>query len=75
MDMPRLPNRIHSKFEIQARFEGKQRYGLSFGVLFMDIDYSKNFNDQYGRDTGDQVLKVVANTMKAASRPFDTHGR
>ncbi|HSB06508.1 MAG TPA: GGDEF domain-containing protein, partial [Thermodesulfobacteriota bacterium] len=45
------------------------------GILFMDIDYFKKFNDTYGHDFGDQVLKNVANTLAKNSRPFDLYGR
>jgi diguanylate cyclase (GGDEF)-like protein/PAS domain S-box-containing protein len=70
-----LPNRHHLEIEIDARFHEMQRMGLSFGLLFMDIDHFKNFNDAYGHQTGDEVLQTVARTLRAATRPFDLVGR
>ncbi|MDY0042552.1 MAG: GGDEF domain-containing protein, partial [Desulforhabdus sp.] len=34
-----------------------------------------NFNDTYGHHVGDAVLKFVASTFVANSRPFDLYGR
>ena len=70
-----LPNRHHLEPEIDARFHEMQRMGLAFGVLFMDVDSFKQFNDTYGHHIGDKVLQTVARTLRAATRPFDLVGR
>jgi len=45
------------------------------GLLFMDIDGFKQVNDTYGHDVGDQVLRMVAATVRHNVREFDTVGR
>lgn len=70
-----LANRNYIENEIQIRFEEKRRYAMPFGILFMDIDHFKKFNDTYGHDVGDDVLKFVAKTFVASARPFDLYGR
>jgi diguanylate cyclase (GGDEF)-like protein len=41
----------------------------------MDVDHFKQFNDTYGHSIGDQVLCMVAQTMRHALRATDTIGR
>ena len=74
-NLTQLANRPYLLREIEARFEEMRRYGIPFGLLFMDIDFFKRFNDTYGHDVGDAVLKLVANTFVANSRAFDVYGR
>jgi len=74
-NLTQLANRICIEREIQNRLEEKNRYNTLFGVLFMDIDHFKRFNDTYGHDVGDEVLKFVADTLIANARPFDLYGR
>ena len=43
----------------------------SLSVLFIDIDYFKNYNDFYGHQMGDQVISEVAKTIKSSIRHMD----
>lgn len=74
-NLTRLANRNYIQREIQNRFEETKRYNLPFGILFMDIDHFKKFNDEYGHDVGDIVLRYVAKTLSSNFRPFDFYGR
>lgn len=73
--LTQLPNRNHIEPELEARFQEMRRMDLQFGLLFLDIDHFKRINDTYGHTVGDQVLQVVARTLKAAVRPYDMVGR
>jgi diguanylate cyclase (GGDEF)-like protein len=44
-------------------------------LVLMDIDHFKRLNDTYGHQTGDDVLKRVAATLKEAARLYDTPAR
>ena len=52
-----------------------QRHGANAGVLMLDIDHFKVFNDQWGHLAGDEMLNVVARTLKETTRTEDTVAR
>src|SRR5205085_7223971 len=52
-----------------------QRNTTQASVLMVDLDHFKHVNDQYGHLVGDDVLKVVADSMKHEVRDFDLCGR
>ncbi len=73
--LTQLPNRKHMEAELYSRLQEFKRYGMPFGVLFLDIDHFKEFNDTMGHDAGDRILKTVAATLRGSARPFDVFGR
>lgn len=73
--LTQLANRRYLEMELDRRISEKKRYGADFGVVFMDIDFFKRFNDTYGHAVGDRVLKTVARTFLNTARPSDLMGR
>jgi diguanylate cyclase len=49
--------------------------GEPLSLLFCDIDHFKNFNDKFGHQVGDQVLRLVAGLIKNTLRDRDVFGR
>jgi diguanylate cyclase (GGDEF)-like protein len=52
-----------------------KRYHTQVCALMIDIDDFKRFNDAYGHDLGDLVLKRVANEIQHCTRKEDTLSR
>lgn len=55
--------------EILKRFmDNTTLSGGLVGVLMLDIDYFKKYNDTYGHDAGDKTLREVAKALKSCVR-------
>jgi diguanylate cyclase (GGDEF)-like protein len=52
-----------------------RRHGEPLSALMIDLDHFKHFNDNYGHETGDHILNLVADTMRAVFRESDIFGR
>lgn len=52
-----------------------RRSGKPLSLAILDIDHFKKINDQFGHETGDEVIKGVAQVLKATARESDLVGR
>lgn len=52
-----------------------RREDLPIAVLHVDVDYLKRYNTQYGRDTGDRILKRLSDFLQRNTREADLIGR
>lgn len=73
--LTRIANRTYLETFIVGKFNELRRLGWSFGVICIDVDRFKQVNDTFGHQTGDLVLKMVAQTLVKSCRSFDLVGR
>jgi len=64
-------NRLKLDETLNYEINLAQRYGDFLSVIMLDIDFFKKINDTYGHQTGDQVLKRIAEIVNRCIRKTD----
>ena len=70
-----LANRKSFDNEFDRIFQDAQENNHGFTLLMLDIDHFKSFNDNFGHQVGDQVLRLVARTLKDSIKGKDFAAR
>jgi len=70
-----LPNRRFTESYMEYRLTELKRFERKFCVVFLDIDNFGKFNNTYGHELGDEVLKNVAKSIAHIIRKGDLYGR
>lgn len=52
-----------------------EKNGTSISMIFIDIDYFKNYNDLYGHQSGDKVLRIIGDLLKNSAGKNDIVAR
>ena len=66
-----LPNRRAWQEHVTRELARAQRSGESLAVAMLDLDHFKRYNDTYGHQTGDRLLKQVASAWSSELRATD----
>ncbi|MDA0341690.1 MAG: GGDEF domain-containing protein, partial [Proteobacteria bacterium] len=70
-----IANRKHFDRALNEMSSAANENGQPMCMLMVDIDFFKKFNDNYGHQTGDQVLRLVAKTLEVCVRQEDLAAR
>ncbi len=73
--LTRIANRKAFDEAMRAAIAGVNQDGEAVTLLLCDIDHFKIFNDNWGHQTGDQVLKLVASCLSENVKGRDTAAR
>jgi diguanylate cyclase (GGDEF)-like protein/putative nucleotidyltransferase with HDIG domain len=73
--MTGLLNRMAIDELLEKSFSKAINENMALCVAMIDVDHFKKFNDMFGHQEGDNVLKLIAKTLKKMSRPTDHVGR
>ena len=75
-DLTGLANRRQFDLSLQEEFSRAMRSGDSLGLVMVDVDHFKQYNDIYGHLAGDQCLRKVGRVIKGQqNRPGDLMAR
>ena len=66
-----LANRRQLETVLDLRLMEANRTNQSISCIMLDVDHFKRFNDQFGHDAGDTVLRAVGDLLKQSARDTD----
>jgi len=60
---------------LHRRLAEAERTGTELGVVMLDVDHFRSFNEEEGHDAGDEVLRMVTEVLRTTVRPYDLPAR
>ncbi len=70
-----LWNRRYFNLQLIKILKTAERYKFQFSLIFIDINYFKKINDEFGHNKGDLILKTIAKLLKETCRKTDIIAR
>lgn len=73
--LTKLTNRRQLEKQLKIEISRALREHQNLGIMVVDIDHFKRFNDEYGHSVGDEVLRAVADKLQQTVRATDIVAR
>ncbi len=70
-----IPAKSYLDMTLNTRLAEFQKYGLPFGLIYVDIDNYGKILEKYGRFNASKIVRIVARTLHKNVRFFDIVGR
>ena len=74
-DLTKLSNRRWLNLMLENRWEEATRNGIPLAFMMIDLDGFKAFNDNFGHQRGDEILRLAARVLEANCRSIDVSAR
>jgi len=73
--MTNLANHHTFMTVLKSEVDRAGRYKNPLSLIIIDVDHFKNFNDEYGHQVGDYILRETARIIRSQVRNVDTAAR
>ena len=70
-----LSNRRAFDSRLDIEWQRAQRYQIPLSVIVLDVDHFKHYNDAFGHQAGDEILRRMAHALAQTARLSDTVAR
>jgi diguanylate cyclase (GGDEF)-like protein/PAS domain S-box-containing protein len=70
-----LPRRSLMVDRLEQALAYAKRHDCGVAVLYLDLDHFSSINENYGKETGDEIIKIVAERLHGAMRKENTLSR
>jgi diguanylate cyclase (GGDEF)-like protein len=70
-----IANRRALDARLEEELDRARRHGTHLGLVLIDVDDFKHFNDRYGHQCGDEILRTFAALLAGSVRELDLAGR
>src|SRR5437667_4732106 len=66
-----LYNRRYMEVSLSQQLHRARRHGTPLGLIMLDVDHFKRFNDEFGHAAGDRILRQLGSVLKNQFRGED----